>query len=185
MQFGALVIDAKHFVRQSRPRVFVICVDSRVDCSRFTSPTPVPTWTPQALKAAHDSLNGGLRDLWRWWNLPVPVAKRPSLNGIIEMTPTGVQWHTDEETDYLLSLMSDTNRAKVESAARTGERQVGFLYRRMRNGNQRAEVRFDGISGCLRTPRGGSSRQTVVVVDKGTIRTRLLSPREAARLMGV
>src|SRR5262249_28652351 len=58
-------------------------------------------------------------------------------------------------------------------------------YRRMRNGNQRAEVRFDGVSGCLRTPSGGSSRQTVVVVDKGRIRTRLLSPREAARLMGV
>ena len=50
---------------------------------------------------------------------------------------------------------------------------------------QRAEVRFDGISGCLRTPVGGSSRQTVIVVEKGRVRTRLLSPREAARLMGV
>ncbi|MFZ0787422.1 MAG: DNA cytosine methyltransferase, partial [Candidatus Acidiferrales bacterium] len=29
------------------------------------------------------------------------------------------------------------------------------------------------------------SRQTVILVEKGRVRTRLLSPREAARLMGV
>ena len=46
-------------------------------------------------------------------------------------------------------------------------------------------MRFDGLAGCLRTPRGGSSRQTVVVVDDGRVRSRLLSPREAARLMGL
>jgi DNA (cytosine-5)-methyltransferase 1 len=50
---------------------------------------------------------------------------------------------------------------------------------------QRAEVRFDGLAGCLRTPRGGSSRQAICVVDQGRVRTRLLSPREAARLMGL
>jgi DNA (cytosine-5)-methyltransferase 1 len=50
---------------------------------------------------------------------------------------------------------------------------------------QRAEIRFDQISGCLRTPVGGSSRQTIVVVEGREIRSRLLSPREAARLMGV
>ena len=35
---------------------------------------------------------------------------------------------------------------------------------------QRAEVRFDGISGCLRTPAGGSSRQTILVVEGDSIR---------------
>lgn len=50
---------------------------------------------------------------------------------------------------------------------------------------QRAEVRFDESSGCLRTPAGGSSRQTVLLVEGGRVRSRLLSPREAARLMGV
>jgi DNA (cytosine-5)-methyltransferase 1 len=46
-------------------------------------------------------------------------------------------------------------------------------------------VRLDGLAGCLRTPRGGSSRQVIVVVDGGEARTRLLTPREAARLMGL
>lgn len=50
---------------------------------------------------------------------------------------------------------------------------------------QRADVRFDGIAGCLRTPSGGSSRQTIIVVEDPRIRTRLLSPREAVRLMGL
>jgi DNA (cytosine-5)-methyltransferase 1 len=68
---------------------------------------------------------------------------------------------------------------------------VGTLYRRTRPDpdsglkRQRAEVRFDGIAGCLRTPAGGSSRQVVVVVEGRKVRTRLLSARETARLMGV
>jgi DNA (cytosine-5)-methyltransferase 1 len=50
---------------------------------------------------------------------------------------------------------------------------------------QRAEVRFDGLAGCLRTPAGGSSRQFVLVIEAGELRARLLTPREAARLMGL
>jgi DNA (cytosine-5)-methyltransferase 1 len=66
---------------------------------------------------------------------------------------------------------------------------VGAIFRRMRTEDcrpvQRAEVRLDGLAGCLRTPRGGSSRQAIVVADAGRVRTRLLTPREAARLMGL
>ena len=49
---------------------------------------------------------------------------------------------------------------------------------------QRAEARFDGVAGCLRTPAGGSSRQLLLFVEGENVRSRLLSPREAARLMG-
>ena len=49
----------------------------------------------------------------------------------------------------------------------------------------RAEIRFDGVAGCLRTPGGGSSRQFIMVVEGESVRTRLLSGREAARLMGL
>ena len=38
---------------------------------------------------------------------------------------------------------------------------------------QRAEVRFDDIAGCLRTPAGGSSRQIIIVVKGQEVRTRL------------
>src|SRR5207237_489911 len=82
----------------------------------------------------------------------------------------------------LLGLMAPLHRQKL---ARAGANAVGTIYRRTRADGQRAEARFDGIAGCLRTPAGGSSRQTVVVKDGRRIRTRLLTAREAARLMGV
>lgn len=67
---------------------------------------------------------------------------------------------------------------------------VGGVYKRTRKDDcglrvQRAEVRFDGVSGCLRTPVGGSSRQSIMIVEGDAVRSRLLAPREAARLMGL
>ena len=99
-------------------------------------------------------------------------------------------WHTPEETKRLLSLMSPVNLAKVEAAKRAGRRMVGGIYRRTRMDDdgvkaQRAEIRFDDVAGCLRTPAGGSSRQSIMIVQGGMVRSRLLSPREAARLMGL
>lgn len=185
MQFGALVIDARHFVPQSRPRVFLVAVDDSVDCSSLIVDRSSSPWAPRALVAAHDQLSSDMKARWRWWRLPVPKPTNHSIKHIIESKPTLVEWHTPEQTQALLDMMSRTNREKVDKALRLGKRQVGFLYKRIRNNAQRAEVRFDGVSGCLRTPQGGSSRQTVVIVEEGRVRTRLLSPREAARLMGV
>jgi DNA (cytosine-5)-methyltransferase 1 len=100
-----------------------------------------------------------------------------------------VAWHAPERTERWLSLMAPLHRARLEARAARAERSVGAVFRRMRNEAgrrvQRAEVRFDGLAGCLRTPRGGSSRQVIAVVENGRVRTRLLTPREAARLMGL
>ena len=41
------------------------------------------------------------------------------------------------------------------------------------------------MSGCLRTPAGGSSRQVILVVDGPCVKARLISGRETARLMGL
>jgi DNA (cytosine-5)-methyltransferase 1 len=67
---------------------------------------------------------------------------------------------------------------------------VGTVYKRTRLDErgakvQRAEVRFDDVAGCLRTPAGGSSRQVIIVVDGKKVRSRLISARETARLMGL
>jgi len=102
----------------------------------------------------------------------------------------GVKWHTQSETKQLLSMMSDINQQKVEVAKASGIKMVGTVYKRTRanelgNKVQRAEVRFDGLAGCLRTPAGGSSRQLIVVVQKRSVKSRLISARETARLMGL
>jgi DNA (cytosine-5)-methyltransferase 1 len=184
MQFGGLVIDAQRFLPQSRPRVFMVAVDARVNCADLTADVPVPEWTPGALVRAQAALPSHLQTRWRWWQAPTPNVRVPSLKRIIEPNPTAVEWHTPKETRYLVSLMNRNHLDKVAEAKRRGGLQVGFVYKRIRDGKQRAEVRFDGIAGCLRTPGGGSSRQTVLLVENGEIRSRLLSPREAARLMG-
>jgi len=89
------------------------------------------------------------------------------------------------ETQRLLGMMTETNMLKVRAAQAQKRRVVAGVYKRTRNGIQRAEVRTDDVAGCLRTPSGGSSRQTILVIEGDSIRSRLLSPREAARLMGL
>ena len=87
-------------------------------------------------------------------------------------------------------MMSPINRAKVREAKRQGRKMVGGIYKRTRPNEkslkvQRAEVRFDDIAGCLRTPAGGSSRQVVMIVEGQSVKARLISRRETARLMGL
>ncbi len=190
-RFGALVIDAVHFVPQSRPRLFVVGVKRDVTIPRpFTATTPDPLWHSQRLISAYEKLSQRSKAAWLWWKLPAPPARCTSFADLLEETPEGVAWHTAAETRRLLAMMSPLNRRKVEDAKKQGRQIVGGIYRRMRadeNGDrvQRAEVRFDDIAGCLRTPVGGSSRQTILIVDGRRVRSRLLSPREAVRLMGL
>jgi DNA (cytosine-5)-methyltransferase 1 len=61
---------------------------------------------------------------------------------------------------------------------------IGTIYRRVREGRSRSEIRTDGLAGCLRTPRGGSSKQIVFLAGEGKIRMRWMNPREYARLQG-
>ena len=186
MQFGPLVVDARKFLPQSRPRVFVVAVDSRVDCSAFVNNSVLDAgpWITKAVRSAYMQIPRSLEDLWRWWQLPEPTSKIPPVEDMIEEEPAGVEWHEAGETARLLDMMSTSNLEKTNRAIDRGA-SVGFAYKRVREGVQRAEVRFDGIAGCLRTPQGGSSRQIVLTLNDGEIKSRLLSPREAARLMGV
>lgn len=188
---GALVIDAQLFVPQSRPRLFIIGVREDVEippaliASRPTSP-----FHTRALCTAVERIPPGARRRLVWWDLPAPMPRAATFADLIEDEPRSVAWRTPAQTAELLARMSPVNLAKVEQAQRTGRRTVGCVYRRTRLDSsgrkiQRAEVRFDGIAGCLRTPAGGSSRQTILVVEGETVRSRLISSRETARLMGL
>lgn len=178
-RFGALEIDAARFVPQSRPRVFVVATRRPVE--GLGGPSPFHS---RAVREAQARLPADLQALWTWWDLAAPPARNADLAAVLEPDDQ-VAWRADAATAALLDLMAPSHRAAVEARVQGGERAVGAVFRRMRSGEQRAEVRFDGLAGCLRTPRGGSSRQTLLVVDQGQVRSRLLSPREGARLMGL
>ncbi len=183
---GAMVIDAVHFVPQSRPRLFVVAVDAAAAVPKVCVGTgPSPAWHPESIIKAHNRLRKTIKERWVWWSMSMPKRRLETLDDIVERDPRGVDWHSKEDTEKLLRMMTPVNRQKVIQAQESGRLKVGTIYRRTRNGVQRAEVRFDGIAGCLRTPSGGSSRQTIMVVDGPVIRSRLLSAREAARLMGL
>jgi DNA (cytosine-5)-methyltransferase 1 len=190
-RFGAVIINASHFVPQSRPCVFFIAIRSgELVPSDLTSDGPVVRWHPKALVNAFHGMSESAKKHWIWWNAPAPPVRNARFADIIEDEPTGVEWHSVAETRHLLGLMSAVNRGKVDAAKRADRRMVGGVYRRTRRDAtgakcQRAEVRFDDIAGCLRTPAGGSSRQSILVIDGPRVRSRLLSPREAARLMGL
>ncbi len=188
---GAVVIDAAHFVPQSRQRLFIIAIKNNfpVPDQLIGSFNGASLWQPNSLMETYSRLPSFIKHTWLWWNLPYPPQRSIQLRDIIEMEPTGVKWHSEAETDYIVSLMSPINLAKVKQAQNSGSLEVGTVYKRIRVEagikQQRAEVRFDGISGCLRTPTGGSSRQIIFIIEGSSIRSRLLSVREAARLMGL
>ncbi|MDY0270408.1 DNA cytosine methyltransferase [Trichloromonas sp.] len=185
-RFGALVIDSVHFLPQSRPRLFVIAVAPGVLIPQgITRADPHPIWHPRNLIEAKFKLSSPAQDNWLWWNLPCPPERDTIFADLVENQPSGVEWHSKLETQALLNMMSPLNREKIKKAQKGGSLRVGTLYKRTRDGKCRAEVRFDDVAGCLRTPSGGSSRQTIIVVQGESVRTRLISSREAARLMGL
>ena len=186
-RFGALEIDAADFLPQSRPRLFVIALDAAL--------TPPPALIGEGafmtarVRAARDRLPGAARARWIDWRLPAPPARNTTLDALVEETAGG--WF---DAAALIALMDARNRerlaaVKAEAKAR-GETRIGAVYRRMRGEDgarvQRAEARFDGLCGCLRTPGGGSSRQFLLFVEpSGRVSARPMSPRETARAMGL
>lgn len=165
---GAFLLNASHFVPQSRPRVFIIAVKSDA-----TIPAELvgdgPCWLHN--KAAIDL--GNSLDGWIWWKTDAPTKRKTSIKDIIEKD-------IPFDKDHALRLVPERHMKKLldkEEVYATG-------YRRTRAGEQQLELRFDGIAGCLRTPEGGSSKQYLVVHENGEVHARLLTVREAARLMG-
>lgn len=171
---GAVVIDASHWVPQSRKRVFVIAVKVGIPTRQFETDHPV--WChPASIIQTVKGLKG-----WVWWNLPAPPTRKKKLSDLIDFA---APCDGPEKQERLLAMVPDKHREKMTAASQNGLA-VFPGYKRIRHGQQVLELRFDGIAGCLRTPEGGSSRQFLVIKDNGSFRTRLITVKEAAALMG-
>jgi DNA (cytosine-5)-methyltransferase 1 len=185
--FGALEIDASRFVPQSRPRVFIVATKAK-GLTPLTQVEPTKPFHSQRVVWAYDQLGADLQSRWRWWKLSYPPKGERPLSDFLE-DDKQVAWFDPDATLRLRDLLNDLHKKKLGLAQERGERIVGTLFRRMRVENkvkvQRAELRFDDCAGCLRTPRGGSSRQVIVIVKGQNVRARRLLPSEAARLMGL
>jgi DNA (cytosine-5)-methyltransferase 1 len=188
---GAMLIDAKFFVPQSRPRLFFIAIRDDLEVpDNLVSSDPVQEWHPKAMQNAVAKLPSLVHKNWRWLSTRTPEQTSVRIAQIVEDQPSDVRWHTQSETNELIAKMSPVNLKKLERLMRKSGPVYGTIYRRTRPGPKgqstvMAELRDDGISGCLRTPGGGSSRQFLLRIDGKQVKSRLLSGREAARLMGL
>ena len=190
-RLGAVIVDAARFVPQSRPRLFIIAVkDETPPPEQLTTDGPIPRLHTPRLLAAHEKLPRNLSANWIWWTLPDPPPRAARLINILETEPADVDWNTREKTEAILAKMNSLHRSKIRAAQNAGRPIAGTIYQRTRREPggrkvQRCEVRFDGVAGCLRAPAGGSSLQVLIKVNGPKVRTRRISSREAARLMGL
>ncbi|MCY1191037.1 Modification methylase HhaI [compost metagenome] len=189
-RFGVTVIDAINFLPQSRPRIFFVAVKVGIDFpDSLRSDEPISQWHPPQLVKAVECLPEDLRCHHVWWRMPENVFRTSSLVDFMLHDDDSLVWHTHAQTLKLLESMTPTNLEKISKAQGMGSLVIGTLYRRMRSidgvNKSRAEVRFDGVAGCLRASDGGSSRQMLIYVEGEIIRTRHMTPRESARLMGL
>lgn len=190
-RFGALTIDAAHFLPQSRSRVFFVALHAdQAPPDWLISSSPSPYHVSTALKRVASALPLSIAADWLWWRAPEPPRADLQLVDCIHEDTEVARWHSVADTERLLRALSPASRCNLALARESGERAIGALFRRTRPdglGGVRvqAEARFDGLAGCLRTPSGGSSRQFLIVIAGDKTRTRLMTPRETARLMGL
>lgn len=192
-RFGAVVADASYFVPQSRPRVFIIAVRREVPLPpALHGELPKDPWHTQILLRARASLPPAESADWVWWSPGDPPANKEIELADIINVGDDAEWNTAKETKRLIRMMTKPQLERLANAKAAGTTKIGSLYLRMRpkrkgkSGNvQRAEMAFGSTLGCLRTPKGGASRPRVVVVDGDRVRTRLVTAREAASLMGL
>lgn len=173
----AITLDARRFVPQSRPRLFIIGVKNPI--------------------------NGGeqdtcLRPDWLSWlhkdpelkTFMMPLPKAPDLlhHGFtdeIEIIPDNdTRWWSANKVALFRESMATMQRERLEQFVSMSGITARTAYRRTRNGIPVWEMRPEDISGCLRTPRGGSSKQAVVMMGNGLLKIRWMTGLEYARLMG-
>lgn len=179
------ILDALRFTPQSRLRVFLV-----------GTKMPIPHTTAELILTRSKTLlsnqlkksiiaNKDLR--WFYNELPEPPPLNANgLSKIIEyMNDSDSRWWSEEETNRHLAMMKDSHRGRVTQLAQGKQTLYRTFFRRRREGQQRAEVRDDDLSGCLRTAVGGSGKQFLIKAGMGQIKMRTMTPREYARLQGV
>lgn len=176
-----LVVNAAHFVAQSRPRLFIVgALDEPAGpVGSWTDPAIRPAWIERFVKAHPElSLRPAAAEL--------PAASDARLSGVVErLRPSDGHWWDAQRVERFVSSLSPLQADRLNSLAARRTKQWRTAYRRTRNGKAVWEMRPDEISGCLRTTRGGSSKQALVEAGGGRVRIRWMTPREYARLQGV
>lgn len=190
-------IDASYFTPQSRPRVFVIAVEKSLAPSVMKikdNQNILDNWwaifEEQPELRSSKIKNAVLNDEslnWALFDIKLKNQREMDLADIIEteIEPDSKHWWSAERKEHIFNQMSPAHQEKIIAMTSQDHFSYGTVFRRMRKGQSMAELRTDGLAGCLRTPRGGSSKQILIQAGFNDWSVRLVSPREYARLQGV
>ena len=175
-------VDAKHFVPQSRPRMFIVGIRGPLP-ERAQHGVPElsstrPNWI-RRIYSAHSDLN------MHFLELPeLPIGPTDLSTAVQKISRRDLRWWTASQVVTFLDSMSATQAKRLAALRDASTISYRTAYRRTRSGVAVWELRRDAIAGCLRTTGGGSSRQALAVLGKGEVRVRWMTPLEYAALMG-
>jgi DNA (cytosine-5)-methyltransferase 1 len=173
-----LTLDARWFVPQSRPRLFVVGALNPPKDTPGANPLLRPEW-----------LQGPFRDrsldTHRYLLPDIDPSPNISLSQVVErLNRSDSRWWDAVRIASFENQLSPIQSERLEKLRKARKTTHRTAYRRTRQGKPQWEIRSDDIAGCLRTARGGSSKQAVVEVGKGELRVRWMTGIEYARLMG-
>lgn len=179
-----LFVDAKYFVPQSRQRIFIVSMKKELVPNDLVVQKTSKNWLRP--KIVLDTINNNTAVNWLHLRSFAEPSIKANLESIVDRNDV-LFWEAARR-DYLVSQMSSRHLRLVSDRLNDDEYNYFTAFRRMRmrDGKKQstAEIRVDGLAGCLRTAKGGSAKQILVRVGKGTVDVRLLNERECARLMG-
>lgn len=172
-----ITLDARRFIPQSRPRLFLIGAQNPIDggeqdtCLR-------PDW----LAWLHEDPE------IETFMMPLPKAPELVADGLTslieDIADEDDRWWNEDRVSKFVGSMSPVQRERLNGFIAGRRITARTAYRRTRSGVPVWEMRAEDISGCLRTARGGSSKQALAVMGKGKLKVRWMTGLEYARLMG-
>lgn len=177
----AFILNAVRWTPQSRARLFVIAKregeSDRQPLAMESDARPAPL---VEFINTHQNIRWDIRDL-----PPLPKSSNRLADIVQDLPDNDIHWWSKERVDYFMAQLSPRHEIEAKRMIAGKSYSYATAFRRVRNGKSMAELRTDGIAGCLRTPRGGSGRQILFKAGRGKRQVRLLTARECARLQGV
>lgn len=172
-----VTIDARRFLPQSRPRLFIVGATSPIEGGSHDTAIR-PDW----LAWVHEDKT------LKTFMFPFPAIPELLAGGLSDvledMSEDDKRWWDERRTAAFVESMSATQKARAAAFIESNTISARTAYRRTRAGAPTWEMRAEDIAGCLRTARGGSSKQAVAVMGRGQIKVRWMTGLEYARLMG-
>ena len=177
-----IAVNARHFVPQSRPRMFVIGVAGDLPKGAHLGAPPISSARPAWVRDVHVA-NSDLP--MHYMELPELPAGPVDLGAVVQkMAADDHRWWDAERLGRFTTSLRPLHVERLQELRDAGTTVWRTAYRRTRDGATTWEIRADGIAGCLRTTGGGSSKQALVEIKRGQARVRWMTALEYARLMG-